>query len=355
MKTWWLTGLAAMVSATAVGCKFDQGPRMELAEFLQRVNEEDEEEAKAQEAVPDLAQLQVLKDRTYQVGPSDVVEINVVGLYSPKQPYSIVRRIRNDGKIVLPMVEGEAAKLNVDGLTADQIEQKVYEIYSAGYVKDPQVTVLVRDYKTTPVVVIGQVNNPGLTNLRRDELNLLTAVAKAGWLREVSNGKVVLKPAKGGKEEYMLWHAPDISRAMSRSVELGDVVEVERRPTDSIFVTGLVRGGGPISVPVGTKMSFQQAIASSGGLKDDVDPREATLIRLSANGEPLRVRIDLNRIYDGSDPTFYLKPGDVIDVYHTDRTRTLEMFNRLIRLGAGAGLDMTYNPFMFGAFGARRY
>jgi polysaccharide export outer membrane protein len=336
----------------AGGCKFDQGPRMEMKDFLRRMAEEEENELALKEggignpAPPP-------PPAVYSVGPGDVLEINMVGLLAPRQVSGFARRVRQDGKVSLPYLDGKDVTLEVQNLTPDKIEELVSEKYKE-YIKDPQVNVMVAQYKMTPVVVMGHVNQPGLVQLKRDELNLLTAIAKAGWISQASNGTVTLKSAKGGKETFNLWLAPDVSKALTRDVEIGDIIEVERRPADMAFVMGLVRGGGgPVQIPPGTRMTLLGLLASSGGLDPNVDPREATLIRTAANGEILRVRVDFNRIFNNTDPDFVIKPGDILDVYHTDRTRALEFANRLIRVGVGAGLDMTYNPFMwgFGGFG----
>lgn len=336
---------AAVLISAAPGCVYDQGKRMELDEFLGKIKEEEDFDTPSTAILPDEAARKQRMD-VYQVGAGDVVEISIMGLVAPRAYSSILRRVRQDGTIMLPLLDGNDTTINVDGLKPEEIEQKVTEKYAPNYIKDPQVTVMVANYKTVPVIVMGQVNQPGVINLKRDEMNVLTAVMRAGWMRDTSNGRVTVKKAKGGLESYHLNLAADVSRALNELLEDGDIVEVERRAADAAYVMGLIRSPGPISMAAGGRLTFLQLLASAGGPDYNLDPRECTLIRVADNGNIYRVRVDFEDIMSARKPDFEIKPGDIVDVHHTYKTRAFETINKFIKVGAG--VDLTYNPFMWG-------
>jgi hypothetical protein len=79
-----------------------------------------------------------------------------------------------------------------------------------------------------------------------------------------------------------------------------------------------------------------QAIGFAAGLNIDLEPRYAMIYRLKASGEIASAVID---IADGSDRTGALttriKPGDIVAVEHTPRTRTNAFLNRIFRVSIG--------------------
>jgi len=89
----------------------------------------------------------------YILGPSDVIEISVWN--HPELTKTM--RIRPDGWVSFPLVgELQAAGQGPADL-ANQIHQKLLS-----YFKDPQVSVIVNEYKSKSILVLGQVKKPGL-------------------------------------------------------------------------------------------------------------------------------------------------------------------------------------------------
>lgn len=89
----------------------------------------------------------------YLVGSQDVLKITV---YEHPNLTTEVR-VSEEGKITFPLV----GELKVKGLSVQQIEKKIAEGLSAGYIKNPQVTVFIQQYRGKRVIVIGEVMRPG--------------------------------------------------------------------------------------------------------------------------------------------------------------------------------------------------
>jgi protein involved in polysaccharide export with SLBB domain len=116
----------------------------------------------------------------------------------------------------------------------------------------------------------------------------------------------------------------------------GDTVVVERLKVPMFSVIGLVRSPGNFPYPPDTQYNLMQAVAFAGGLDPVADPRYATIYRLMADGSILRVPFRL--IEDGElteAMTTPIKPGDVVAIEHTPRTRRNTIINNLIRINTG--------------------
>lgn len=121
----------------------------------------------------------------------------------------------------------------------------------------------------------------------------------------------------------------------------GDTVVVEPIQMPTMSILGLVRNPGNFPYPPYARYNLSQAIALAGGLVMEVDPRYATIYRPESNGNIRSVTFRL--IEDGgytknlNEP---VRPGDLIAVEHTPRTRTNEFINRFFRLSIGTWVDV---------------
>jgi polysaccharide export outer membrane protein len=79
------------------------------------------------------------------------------------------------------------------------------------------------------------------------------------------------------------------------------------------YMGGHVARGGVYSLAA-RKITLKQAIVSAGMLDPLAIPQRTELIRRIGSSREAFVRVDLNAIFDGTQPDLYLKPYDVIDV-----------------------------------------
>src|SRR5581483_9777900 len=89
------------------------------------------------------------------IGPGDEVEITVYGVADLSQK----TRVNSSGEITLALI----GSVPVAGLSAEEaaadIERRLVE---GGYLKDPHVTVVVKEYATQNITVAGEVAKPGV-------------------------------------------------------------------------------------------------------------------------------------------------------------------------------------------------
>lgn len=122
------------------------------------------------------------RDRVYRIQCSDVLE--VVYQYTPE--FSQTATVRPDGRITL-LGFGD---LEAKGRTLDQLTAEVVSL-SSKRLKDPQVTVALKEFQKPFVWVEGEVANPGRFELRGD-ITALDAISLAGGFRDSSKHSQVL-------------------------------------------------------------------------------------------------------------------------------------------------------------------
>ena len=121
----------------------------------------------------------------------------------------------------------------------------------------------------------------------------------------------------------------------------GDSVTVERLEPPLITVMGLVNRPGNFPTPPDTRYNLVQALAFAGGLNEVADPRYVTIHRLKPDGKIVSAVFPIK---DGSRLTdtasTLLKPGDIVDVEHTPRTRTAVFLDRVFRINIGTYMTL---------------
>jgi len=281
--------------------------------------------------------------RPYLLGPEDVIAVSLTGLSgidTLSDATEVNARIAHNGTVNLPLV----GPVDVAGYDIVDAEKAIRAAYVPRFVPTLAVGVQVAQYKTTDVVVVGAAQLPGLVYLRRNERDVLHAVAAAGGMAQNASGEVILRRMNDPDKEVRLFlRDPAKLRSVLALDPLnsGDVVEVVAAQPNTIFVGGLVNLPGPREFPPGTKVSILQALAAAGGVIEDVFPKEGTLIRQMPNGEDVHVKLDLDRLRSGKDPNLQLAAGDILWVPETFGTRTMAFVNQTFFLRAGA--TVSYN------------
>jgi len=121
----------------------------------------------------------------------------------------------------------------------------------------------------------------------------------------------------------------------------GDTVVVEPVQMPLISVLGLVRNPGNFDYPPHARYNLAQVIALAGGLQMDVDPRYATVYRLKRDGTVLRLAFKLIEDEQYTERlNVSVRPGDLVAVENTPRTRTNAFVNRVVRLSVGTWVDL---------------
>jgi polysaccharide export outer membrane protein len=155
----------------------------------------------------------------YRIGPNDTVEVDVWkdGSLSAAMP------VRPDGAITVPL----AGDVRALGRTAQQIRHEI-ERRLRPTLRDPIVTVLVKDANSASFSVLGEVVHPGAFPLH-GAVSVLDAIALAGGLTAYADGDqlVLLRSDRAGKSHrYELSYKQEIDGANPVPLSAGDVLVV---------------------------------------------------------------------------------------------------------------------------------
>lgn len=154
------------------------------------------------------------------LGPSDIFEVRVFrqkelsGLYS----------VGAEGLFSFPLIGSIRAK----GKTPIQLEATIRERLADGYLVDPQVSIMVKEYNSKKVSVLGQVKRPG--KLRFAEgMTVIDAIAQAGGFAALArkNAVTVTRVGDGEKTSYTI---------PVESIGRGKADNFYVRPNDVVFV-----------------------------------------------------------------------------------------------------------------------
>jgi len=168
--------------------------------------------------------LSVLSAGDYVVGEGDVIAIKVY----ENDDLSTTARVTYEGNVTVPLL----GQITVKDMTVSEIEEKISRLLKDGYIVDPQVSVFINEYRSRKAIILGQVNKPGIYELREDT-SLLELISKAGGLTKTDCTKAIIKRKEGESD-----NGENIIKINIKNlVENGEsVLNILIRNGDSIYI-----------------------------------------------------------------------------------------------------------------------
>jgi len=158
-----------------------------------------------------------------RLGIDDAFEVRVYG----EPDLTGLYRVSNDGTIDFPL----AGRIAAQGLRVGELQQEIVTRLKAGYLLNPQVTVMVKKWNSRKISVLGQVQRPGPVPYFPN-MTIVDAIASAGGFTGVAaKNSVNLRREVTGKVESRTYPVADITEGRSPNVTVrpGDVLVVEER------------------------------------------------------------------------------------------------------------------------------
>jgi protein involved in polysaccharide export with SLBB domain len=156
----------------------------------------------------------------YLLAPGDAIDIKF--FYNPELNESLA--VRPDGFVTLQLVGDVQASGRSPGELAAELRSTF-----ASRIPHPEISVMVREYASQAVFVMGEVTNPGLVPLRGPMTSLQALVVTGGAKNTARLGQVVLI-------RYVGTDQATIERVDLSDVLAGKASDVLLRPYDVIFV-----------------------------------------------------------------------------------------------------------------------
>ena len=250
--------------------------------------------------------------REYRIGPKDLLEIKVQEV---PELSNLGVRVSEDGSITLPL----AGNIGLAGMTKDDVEKLIARVLiERNLVKNPQVSVFIKEYQSQVVSLIGAVTKPGIYQLV-GRVTLLDIISQAGGFKESASNEIfVLREGQGGAAATMRIDLEDLTvngnPKLNIPLQPGDVINIPADEVISIFVFGAVRSPGALQVKKSSRINIVQAIAQAGGLTESGKYSGITIKRTLKDGREENLKVNLMDIIRGKKPNIVLLKGDVVFV-----------------------------------------
>ena len=165
-------------------------------------------------------ELPVAKPAPTVLGPEDVFEVMVYLEESLSGEY----RLDSNGEFTFPLV----GNLNLVGSTPSQAADLLSERLADGYLRNPQVSVTVKEFNSRKISVIGQVRKPGRYGYH-EGMTLVEAIALAGGTTDSAVLRTIQVTRNQGETERFEVPFKDITRGKAPPFALipGDIVFVD--------------------------------------------------------------------------------------------------------------------------------
>jgi hypothetical protein len=115
----------------------------------------------------------------------------------------------------------------------------------------------------------------------------------------------------------------------------GDLIEVKRINPAVFTVIGLAKNPGAFPYPPDVEYNLMQALGFAGGVDLIADPRFVTIYRQDGKGEVVSAGFRIDKEFMAKACGVKIKPGDVISVDVTPRTKRNVLLHQILRLNFG--------------------
>ena len=160
------------------------------------------------------------KGEPSSLGAGDLIEVRVF----QEPDLSGAFRITPEGVLDYPL----CGKVRVAGMTSSQAADALTHCLAQGYLKSPQVTVLIREYNSQKVFVFGEVQKPGTFPFDQN-MSIVQAITLAGgFSKSASKNNTYVTRILNGEERKIRVPVEDIGvgRAKNFLLQPGDIVFV---------------------------------------------------------------------------------------------------------------------------------
>lgn len=197
-------------------------------------------------------------NQDYRLGAGDSIGVQVY--QSPD--LSVDARVSESGVISYPLI----GSVQLGGLTIGEAEKKIADaLRTGGFVKVPQVNIVLRQVRGNQVAVLGQVSRPGRFPLETFNTRVSDMLAAAGGVTPTGDDVLILTGQREGKPFRKVIDIPALflNEKSDEDIVLagGDTLYVNKAPM--FYIYGEAQRPGPYRIERG--MTVMQALAQGGG------------------------------------------------------------------------------------------
>lgn len=263
-----------------------------------------------------------IKNENYRIGPGDVIDI-VISKNAELSRTGV--QVSNKGTIQLVMLDDDfPAACRTEKELAEQIKEKYKK-----YLLNPYVIVAVKEFNSTPVTLIGEVNTPVRFQLKRPT-RLLDVITlgngpglKAGnvvqIIRDPNLANCQQKVSTESTAQLINFPLTETLKGDEQSnpfVQAGDVVRVlqaDEVKKVQAYITGNVKSS--ITVDLKDPVTLTQAIAMAGGTSAGAQTDKVKISRQVAGSlNTTAILINLKEVNKTNKGDILLQPNDIVEI-----------------------------------------
>ena len=246
----------------------------------------------------------------YKLGPGDLIEIRVFGV----PDFDQTLRISAGGTIKLPIIDPVVAA----GLSAAELERKLITVLDKDVIKNPQVSVFVKEYRSQPVNVIGAVRAPGQF-LIQQQLRLADVLSLAGGLQpNASDEAMIQRRTASGEDEIIRINLRDLLErgdlTLNAIVHGGDIINIREREEQFVYIVGELNRPSAYLLPPKQSVRLSELYAMAGGATRTAKVSDSLLIRYDEAGQRHEIKVNFSDILKGKQEDFLVRGRDIIFV-----------------------------------------
>ena len=240
------------------------------------------------------------------IRPGDTVSITE--LNAPDLSRDV--RVSADGRVYLPII----GDIPVGNLSEAEAAHSIDAAFlSARVLLHPQTSVLIREFASKGVTVLGEVAHPSIYPIAGAR-SLVDVLALAGGFTSMADARVTIKRGSGAAGELTVDVPVDNGKVDFNDdvpVYPGDQVVVQR--AGMIYVLGEVTRPGGYSMQPNGMITVLQAVAAANGTTRVSGEKKVVIIRRAGSSYTTQP-VNLRAMYKGKASDFALEPNDVIYV-----------------------------------------
>jgi polysaccharide export outer membrane protein len=239
------------------------------------------------------------------ISPGDKLHITVLDMPNMEQ----LARVTDAGDVPVQGI----GNVQVVNMSPAEAATAIHDRYlSSHFLNHPQVAVVVDQYATQEVTLIGEIKTPGAYPITTPR-PILDVIALGGGLTEFADREVLVE-RHGDQSNPVRYNVSNNGQQALKDqvlVNPGDTVVVAK--AGIVYVLGDVNrpGGYAMTSNNESQMSLLEALANAGGAAKTAKLGQARLLRKSDHTE---TKISIGDIQKGKKADFAMAPGDILYV-----------------------------------------
>lgn len=161
-----------------------------------------------------------LSSQAYRIGPQDLLELTVFNVPSMSRPV----QVSGDGTISVQLL----GEVRAAGKTAQELERELKSRLGARYLRDPQVSIVIKEYNSQRLTIEGAVRRPGVFPIKNSATLMQSISAAEGLDKDTASSDVIVFRTENGQRLAARFDLDAIRNgsAADPQIKSGDVIIV---------------------------------------------------------------------------------------------------------------------------------